>query len=589
MPEESGWIPSGAVVICRLKALGERSWLLEKGAVHLHCHVDGRRRGFLAGCEGEADEEEGSHGESLCDGGMERREVSVSSVRRLVLLVGSAVAIGVAGAALWFSAAGPGPPNVLLVLWDTVRADHMSLYGHDRPTTPRLDAFAQGSVVYENAVSPGMWTVPSHGSMFTGLAPSTHGAGFEWRWLDHHHTTFAEHFQDNGYETFAFSANPNLSKRGANLLQGFDLVQTSWNDRWFPLVQQYTRRKLIPQDTSTEISPAFAGKRPGVRYYNGGIATGRAMMQWLNHRPNPDKPWLVYLNYMEAHKPRVPAPRFRQAVMNEAERRLALETNLSFISQLAYGYGVHEYSPEEIEAAAGVYDACIRELDHFTGNLLEALEERGELDNTIVVLTSDHGESLGEHHRFGHRSGVYQTLLHVPLVVHFPRKLSPGRVSEPVTTQDIFGTLTELAGLPHPEVARSSLPISEGPRPMLFSEVLNYDHKGLALARKTFPEIAQEGWGKTYRTVRAGAHKLLVDQHGDTELYDLASDPLETKDLAEQSPEVLLRLTEAIEARWAALPTYDPALRTPKDKPVIQAREKAMLEVLGYVTDDEAP
>lgn len=506
--------------------------------------------------------------------------------RRRWIWIGAALVVLGAAVAGVFALTRPArrPPNVLFVLWDTVRADHLSLYGHERATTPHLDRFAQRAVVYDNVFSPGMWTVPSHGSMFTGLPAATHGASFDWRWLDHHHLTFAEHFRDQGYDTFAFSSNPNLSKRGANLLQGFDTIQTSWNRRWWPMVQRVVEKKLIPEDASTEISPSYRGKKPGNAYYNGALATEKAMVEWLETRSDPDRPWLAYLNYMEAHKPRVPARKFRDQVMPSPLQPVALRTDLSFEKQLGFGYRAIEYTDEEIEAARAVYDASIRELDFFFARLTKLLRRRGQLQNTIVILTSDHGETLGEHHRFGHRHGVYQTLLHVPLVVWYPPVLEPGRVKEPVTTTDLFATLTELAGLPMPDgtLSRSLL----GPaREAVFSEVLSYDTAGLSLATRIYPQLELSKQARTYRTVRQGRYKLTVDDHDHAELFDLENDPMEKRPL--QDEDRRRALTAVMESWWSTIPTYQASRRSPEDKPQLKDRDREMLEALGYMTEDD--
>nr|MBX2796593.1 sulfatase-like hydrolase/transferase [Myxococcales bacterium] len=148
------------------------------------------------------------------------------SRHRIALVLGAVALLAMAAASLSMrSGDDPGPPNVLVILWDTARADAMSLYGAKRDTTPRMKAWAEEhGVIYERAISPAMWTVPSHASLFTGLAPSTHGAGFDHRWLDNDNVTLAEHLGANGYQTYAFSANPNLSPKRVNLLQGFEQI-----------------------------------------------------------------------------------------------------------------------------------------------------------------------------------------------------------------------------------------------------------------------------------------------------------------------------------------------------------------------------
>ena len=143
------------------------------------------------------------------------------------------------GSFTWSS--GSTPPNVLFVVWDTVRADRLSVYGHDKPTTPFLESIAARSVVFDRAISPSFWTLPSHASMFTGLAASVHGADADYHWLDNHFVTLAEHFGTNGYDTYAWSSNPNIS-RTANTTQGFETFQQPFGaNLWREKVEAFTK------------------------------------------------------------------------------------------------------------------------------------------------------------------------------------------------------------------------------------------------------------------------------------------------------------------------------------------------------------
>ena len=134
------------------------------------------------------------------------------------------------------------PPNVLIILWDTVRADRLSVYGYDRPTTPKLEKFAEEAVVYEHAWSPGIWTLAAHSAVFTGLPVESTGADERWLWLDHGHTTMAEHFREHGYDTFSFAANTLLSG-DTNLVQGFRVVLNTWKGKVRTMAQAATQRK----------------------------------------------------------------------------------------------------------------------------------------------------------------------------------------------------------------------------------------------------------------------------------------------------------------------------------------------------------
>ena len=484
------------------------------------------------------------------------------------------------------------PPNVLIVLWDTVRADHLTPYGYDKPTTPKLGQWAdKHGVVFENALSPAMWTVPSHASMFTGLMATSHGAGYDWRWLDHHHTTVAEWFQKNGWATYAFSANPNLSTGRVNLLQGFDHADLSWARQWKGKVNRNTRKKLLKKDRSTEISPAYRGGATSTFSYNAGPVTEEAFMKWLDKRADPDQPWFVYLNYMEAHKPRVPSVQSRRKIADDDTIRLGLATDLTLKSQLEYSYYLKEYTEAELKAVDAVYDATLVDLDEATASLFAALREREQFDNTIVVFTSDHGEALGEQHLFGHRHGVYQTLVHVPLILSYPGVLEPGRVSERVSNLDIYSTVCDLAGIDKPETAmsRGDLFASAGQAlQSVFTESISIDRLGWDKIRKWYPDnFDDDPRARMFKSVVAGDWKLILGSDGKKELYNLGEDPVEEKNLAASEPVRLAEMEAQIEHWREGLVPYDPELRTEKDTPKVDSdMMKEQLKMLGYLSDD---
>lgn len=520
---------------------------------------------------------------------MKKLALIVAAIVVLALLVGVGVVV---------SDREPAKkPNVIIVLWDTVRADRMSLYGYELNTTPRIDAWAnEYGVIYEDAISPDMWTVPSHASMFTGLAPSSHGARFDHRWLDDHHVTLAEWFAQHGWDTYAFSANPNLSPGRVNLLQGFDFVDTSWGRKWREEVVDHTLSKLLKRDKSTEISPGSKQKHAGTGFYNAGPITHEALTLWLDTREGVDRPFFAYLSYMEAHKPRVPYLESRQRVASDSVIKVGLDTDLTFKSQLLYGYGKFSYTPAQLEAVNRVYDATLADLDNATGDLLDDLEDRGLLEDTIVILTSDHGEQLGEHEQFGHRSGVYQSLLHVPLVIAYPRKLRPRRVDHPVSNLALFDTILELAGLPKPETAYARGSLVEAirrPPPFVFSETVSIDRLGFGKVKKLHPDLTRDRWANTYRAFQDGQWKLIQTvsfDHPydvvDCELYDLDTDPHETKDQYAEDVERAQSLAKRLGEVKAALPPWDPSKADDVNESLSEA-EKNQLQMLGYLPEDE--
>jgi arylsulfatase A-like enzyme len=506
-----------------------------------------------------------------------------------VLAVVAAAALGV-----WFFLPPRPParahPNVLIVLWDTTRADHLTFYGHDKPTTPNMAKWAESGVVFEKAISPAMWTVPSHASMYTGLTSTTHGADYDYRWLDGANVTLAETLAAAGYDTYAFSANPNLADNRINLLQGVSTIEMAWRGKFKQPVNQLTRRKLIHRDASTEISPGYPGKKTGHFYYNAAPVTGEALTDWLDSREDKQKPWFAYLNYMEAHKPRVPGLEARKRVVDSPEElELGLSTDLSLENQLLYSVGAKEYTPEQLDAIDAVYDAALTELDDWTGALLTDLKQRGDLEDTIVVFTSDHGENLGDHHLFGHRHGLYQALVHVPLVISYPGKLAPRRVAETTSNLDLYYTIARLAGIEPPAAPQPMFrtDLTTGTTAAVFAETIGIDREGIQ--RVVRNDVDAERWMHTFQSVIASGWKLIETSKGEKELYNLAIDPDELTDLSSTEPAKLAELDQMLDAPFASVPPYDPTKRVAGDGPVQDdAETREALEALGYVETPEA-
>jgi arylsulfatase A-like enzyme len=503
-------------------------------------------------------------------------------------------------------------PNVLIVVWDTVRADRMSLYGHDRPTTPKLEAFAEEATVYEQATAPGMWTLPSHASMFTGLRGTTHGATASWRWLDHRFETLAETLGQAGYQSIALSSNL-IASPMTNLTQGFDVVRTTFpqnNPRAVPkaftdAAKKATQSKLVARDASTEISPAFGGQQDdkwGKSVFKDAAPVMHAeLMRFLDQR-RQQGPWFAYINMMEAHSPRIPSMSARQRLLTDEQIELGLTTDASLFALNEYIVGKRDYTPEELEAIAGVYDASILDLDDATGALFDDLEQRGVLDDTLVIVVADHGEALGEHQRFEHRWSVFEQLLHVPLVVRYPKRFEPGRVEQRVSTADVYATVLDVAGVAPPAELETSRSLAGRAtfEPFVFTQMLDPFASQLASMKKAYPDLDTSPWERTYCAVYEGAHKLIHASDGHHMLFDVGADPAESHDLIETEAERAARLTEALGAWEAELVTYDPSQRTPRDgargqkgkaKGAAKGAEMSpeeceQLKMLGYVSGD---
>jgi arylsulfatase A-like enzyme len=485
-------------------------------------------------------------------------------------------------------------PNVLIIVWDTVRADRLSAYGYGLQTTPRLEAFAKEAVLFERAMSPAMWTLPSHASMFTGLPPRAHGAVPNHKWLDDEFTTMSEWYGDHGYATYLFSANPYLDDQ-CNLSQGFDKVEFPWDPRWKKKAEAATMDKVVERDASNTLGPAwketvYSGGRGKDRVKDAGVVTSEALLTWVKERPSQDRPFLAVLNYMEAHVPRIPSMESRKALFDDAtiEAQLALDQEFSLL--IAHTVELHEFSPAEIELISSTYDAALRDLDAVTGVLFDQLQAAGLLDDTVVILTADHGEHLGEHHRLDHKFSVYNPLVHVPLLIRYPKRMAPARVDQVVSTLEIWGTIAELTGVPMPEgtMSRSLLHLDQL-APEAYSELIAPTPQAFVRMRKVHKDFDSTPWEYTYGAVTTTDAKCIERNDGHRELYAQPGDSLETNNLYGQDPEADAAVCDRIAAWRSTFKAYTPSKGArPGRKGGKQSdEERARLEALGYLQEDE--
>ncbi|MFT5683063.1 MAG: arylsulfatase A-like enzyme [Myxococcota bacterium] len=476
-------------------------------------------------------------------------------------------------------------PSVLVILWDTVRADRLSLHGHTAPTTPNLDRFAAGGQVFERAISPGFWTLPAHASLFTGLPVTAHGATWSTPWLDDDFVTMAEWFSEHGYATYAWSTNPNIHPM-RNTTQGFSTYHSPFGEEgnpWRAPVLSATTARMDPADASTPSSPAWPGKRKIAPTIAGPVAP-EAFIDWLTEVRPPDQPYWAFINLMETHDPRLPTAEVRAAMLGErAAASLVLNASPGRMRRVTAG--AETYTEPQREVLRSVFDATLVDLDASTGRLLDALSAIGALDDTIVVITSDHGEALGEHGLYRHNRGLYDSLVHVPLVLHYPPAVSPGRTAAPVSTASVFATIASLAGLPLPEtpqMLRSSL--LSAPAEAVFSECL--EPVGTPKPNEP-PSMWRQG-----RTVVIGGWKLIRYSDDVIELFHTTVDPGEQNNLAATQPERVAKMSAVLASWVAGLTPHTPVV--PSSLQRLEAdglyRESTLvedvleaLEALGYV------
>ncbi len=460
-----------------------------------------------------------------------RRITGSGALRSFLLLV--AVLIGIAGIrALPRAAAGSergGPPGVLLIVADSLRADRIGVYGAARVQTPHLDALARTGARVEEAYAASTETASATASILTGLYPSQHGlrAGGD-RWSEDA-IGLADLLAKDGYRTAAFVADPDLSSsRGFG--RGFDL----WETRIRP--GRIERHPRTPLPATLRAARLWSPPRAQAR---AGEVVDRAM-EWLDRAGG--EPFFLYLQLAETRDPYAPPPPYETQYGPPGRPPLRMDSwTLPRITR-----GTLPVGAEDLESLVALYDGSVSYMDDQIGRLLAALERRGLRDRTLVAFTSTHGEEFIEHGGLGHERTVYEELVRIPFILSGPG-IPPGEVLPgPVRQVDIAPTLLEAAGLPAgAETAGRSFwrSLSRGE---------------VAPVREVYVEQTYTGtrspW-HSFRALRQGEFKLIARSFSplgrgpwDWELYHLAEDPREGRDVGGLHPERLEAMQERLGA-----------------------------------------
>lgn len=408
-----------------------------------------------------------------------------------------------------------GLPNVLIVMLDTVRADHLSLYGYERQTSPNIDRYAAQGIVFEQAISTAPWTRPSHASILTGRYVYEHGADAGTFNTNQGYPTITEVLKSVGYRTGAFSANDYYFNRRNGFDRGFihfeDDYQVIWNFLNETVLGRFVHSTII--------------SRFGVTYRIDRIRAedvNRSFLRWV--RQDTSKPFFVFLNYFDAHAPYIPPQPYRSrfSLMPNPGGRINPDWGLEFI-----------YVPltsEELQGEIDAYDGSIYYIDHQVNQMLTQLDQWGLLENTLVVFVSDHGELFGEHGLRDHWNSLYRELIHVPLIFWWPEKIPQGvRISQPVSLVSIPATIMELIGKKDQGIFPndSLVPLWSGEgvyhAPVILSEVAQEQLR---------PQQDPVHYGGMKSIVYNNLHFIVHETFGE-ELYDWNADPSERRNLLE--------------------------------------------------------
>jgi arylsulfatase A-like enzyme len=391
--------------------------------------------------------------------------------------------------------AAPGARNVLLIIWDTVRGESLSIYGYGRPTTPHLERIGREGAVFERAISPAPWTLSSHASLFTGRL--TQELSTTWHTpLDKTYPTIAEVLAQQGFRTGGFVANLIAATRESGL------------DRGFPHYEDYQFRpsQIILSTTVGQrlhrLRPFNRGRLRNYAFKSADQVTD-GFLRWVDD--DRTRPFFGFLNYFDAHDPYYPPPAWRE--------RFPAEGN------------------DRGQRRKAAYEAAIGYLDHELERLRQELDKRGLLETTLLIVTSDHGELFGEHGLYQHGNSLYLPLLQVPLVMRLPGSVPAGlRIVVPVGLADLPATILSLSG------ARSDFRFPgqsleaawHGAEPFADTIIAGVP-KGIGTPPEEPVTLGD------MNSVIAGRYQYILNGDGSQQFFDVVADPDELTNLASDS------------------------------------------------------
>lgn len=463
------------------------------------------------------------------------------------------------------------PPNIILLVLDTHRADRMGVYGYEKDTTPTLAELAEQATIFDSAISTAQWTIPAHASLFTGLYPTVHQTYQSYATLPTGIPTIAELLHKHGYHTIGFCNNPlvgvldNGLKRGFDKFFNYSATFPDVPDIGDDTVVRKAHRKAteLLQKFSTPIERQF-GRSPLLlklammplfvpfwtrlgRFKGDTRQSLRDVTAYLRHHHNtrPGQPLFMFINMMETHLPYYPPRQVIERWVPYFKRDREARDFVQRYNTQSYRWVapmIEPFNALQETVLRDMYDAEIWYQDTQLRRLFRYLKRSGQLDNTLVVITADHGESHGDHDFMGHAFVVYNEIVRVPLIIRYP-ELFPAdrRITHNVSTRRVFHTMLEAAGIEQHAFGHSAAElsltrsvagrehepvdeviVSEGYPPLNFINVMEMNN----------PEAIEPFRVRQMRRALFNDHrKLMTLADRPDEFFDVAQDRLETRNL----------------------------------------------------------
>jgi len=408
-------------------------------------------------------------------------------------------------------------PNIILMSLDTIRADHLASFGYKIQTSPNLDKLAEESLVFENAIASGVWSILSHVAIMTGKYVSNFDPEHTNEGIRKQDTTLAEILRKNGYNTVGIIAS-SFMKAKFGFGQGF----ANYQDRMDFFEHELTYNKFSVYGAIFTFLP-FSKNLVDPYGLRTSEQIDKQAFKWLEK--NHKNPFFMFVHYDGAHRPYTPAPEFRELFTNDTRDYWELEAEYERTT------GFNRYgnvSKDVVASLVKLYDAEIYDTDYHVGLFVDKMKELGIFENTILIVLSDHGEEFYDHGYFKHGRTLYQESNHIPLIIHYPREFKAKRIKETVGTIDIYPTILEFLNIDVPGNIDgiSFLPLITGKgnysREVLKSEIFGLPgqatkkqiaiYKGDWKLIEIFPDV---------ETIPSGLYNLRTDPKEQRNLYDV--------------------------------------------------------------------
>jgi len=443
--------------------------------------------------------------------------------------------------------------QIVLIVLDALRADHLSVYNNKTFRSKNLEMLSQDSVVFEQCIAPSSWTLPSHASLFTGLYVSEHKCEYlvGWPALSNNYKTLAEILRENGYKTAAVISNFGWLNPKFNIHRGFQTYNCIPNIGG--------QRRLAYRPLLVAFSYLTNIYLKSILGYRPAVDINKEAISILNKIHTV--PFFLFLNYMDTHTPYRPPRPYDNIFLNKTFTQF---------------YRLKQYFLRSIEQhdksswdsyLQSQYDGEIAYLDYELGNLFAHLKQLGIYDSSLIIVTSDHGDLLGEHGLYEHHGELYEGVTKVPLIIKFPFSKKNGKVKKPINLTDVFPTILSICDIPIPSnISGEAYGGSFSPVSELYSYYIG-EHKAIYVGKYKYME---------YSYIQGQVNK----EKKSPELYDLEKDPHEEENLAEKSPEL-------VSAMHAKLQNWKNTRKQNQTVPIndgpLSEDIKENLRALGYV------